>query len=156
MKRLTKGIIAGSAALTMLATGFISQWEGRSLRAYQDIVNVWTICDGDTKGVTENQVATPRECDERLARDLRIYEMGIDRCLTAPVPGKVKVSFLELAYNVGVGAFCSSTLVKKANRGDLRGACDELLKWVRAGGRVVQGLINRREASRRLCLEGLV
>jgi len=155
MRGLTKGLIAGSVALTALATGVISQIEGRELRAYQDIVGVWTICDGETKGVREGQVATHRQCDDFLARNLVSYEAGLDRCLVAPVPGKVKVAFLSWTYNVGIGAACGSTLVKKANRGDLRGACDELLKWNRAGGRYVQGLANRREAERKLCLEGL-
>lgn len=155
MNRAGKGVIAGSVALTALATGVISQFEGRELRAYQDIVHVWTICDGETKGVKPGDVATPAECDAKLARNLVTYEAGLDRCLTAPVPGKVKVAFLSWTYNVGVGAACSSTLIRKANAGDIRGACDQLLVWNRAGGKYVQGLANRRAAERSLCLEGL-
>lgn len=155
MNRIGKSLIAGSFALTALATGFISQWEGRELRAYQDIVNVWTICDGETKGVRPGDTATPAECDAMLARNLVVYEQGLDRCLTANVPGKVKVAFLSWTYNVGIGAACGSTLVRKANAGDLRGACNELPKWNRAGGREVRGLSNRRAAERALCLEGL-
>lgn len=153
MSKLKKGLIAGSIALTALATGVISQFEGRELRAYQDIVNVWTICDGETKGVKPGDVATPAECDAMLARNLVVYEAGLDRCLTAPVPGKTKVAFLSWTYNVGVGAACKSTLVRKANAGDLVGACNELLKWDKAGGRVVGGLTTRRKAERVLCLE---
>lgn len=155
MKRSTKGVIAGSAALLALATGYVQVFEGRELRAYQDIVGVWTICDGETKGVKPGDVSTPAECDSMLARNLVEYEQGLDRCLVATVPGKTKVAFISWTYNVGVRAACKSTLVRKANAGDLRGACDELLKWNRAGGRVVKGLTNRREAERKLCLEGL-
>lgn len=155
MKRTTKGLIAGSVALTALATGFISQWEGRELRAYQDIVKVWTICDGETKGVKPGDVATPAECDAMLATNLRTYEAGLDRCLTAEVPGNAKVAFLSWTYNVGVGAACGSTLVRKANAGDIRGACNELMRWNRAGGREVRGLTNRRAAERDLCLQSL-
>lgn len=155
MSKLKKGLIAGSIALTALATGVISQFEGRELRAYQDIVKVWTICDGETKGVKPGQVATPAECDAMLAKNLVTYEAGLDKCLTYPVPGKTKVAFLSWTYNVGVGAACKSTLVRKANAGDLRGACNELLKWDKAGGRVVNGLTKRRQAERALCLEGL-
>lgn len=155
MSRLKKGLIAGSLALTALATGFVSQWEGRELRAYQDIVHVWTICDGETKGVRPGDVATPAECDAMLARNLVVYEQGLDRCLTRSVPGQVKVAFLSWTYNVGVGAACGSTLVRKANAGDIRGACNELPKWNRAGGRVIQGLTNRRLAEQKLCLGGL-
>lgn len=155
MKNLTKGLIAGSIALTALATGVVSQFEGRELRAYQDIVGVWTICDGETKRVKRGDTATAAQCDTMLARNLVIYEQGLDRCLTAAVPGKAKVAFLSWTYNVGVGAACGSTLVRRANAGDVRGSCDELLKWNRAGGRVVNGLTKRRQAERELCLEGL-
>lgn len=155
MKRGTKGLIAGSVALTALATSSISFYEGRSLRAYQDIVNVWTICDGETKGVKPGDVATPAQCDAMLAKNLVVYEAGLDRCLTAEVPGVVKVQFLSWAYNVGVGAACGSTLVRKANAGDLKGACNELLKWDRAGGRIVRGLTIRRQAENKACLGGL-
>jgi len=154
MRNSAKGLIAGSVALTALATGLIGQWEGRELRAYQDIVHVWTICDGETKGVKPGDVATNKQCDEMLARNLRTYEAGLDKCLTSPVPGRVKVAFLSWAYNVGVGAACGSTLVRKANAGDIVGACNELPKWNRAGGKVVRGLSNRRAAERDLCLMG--
>ena len=154
MKRSTKGLIAGSAALTALAIGFIMPWEGRELRAYRDIVGVLTICDGDTHNVTPGMVETPAGCDLRLREHLRTYEAGLDRCLTAEVPGKAKVAFLSWTYNVGVGAACGSTLVRLANAGDIIGACNQLLRWNRAGGQVVRGLTNRREAERQLCLEG--
>lgn len=154
MNRLGKGLIAGSVALTALATTYIAQFEGRELRAYRDIVGVWTICDGETNGVKPGYVATPAQCDEMLARNLRTYEAGLDKCLTYPVPGKVKVAFLSWTYNVGVGAACGSTLVRKANAGDIVGACNELPKWNRAGGKIVRGLSNRRAAERELCLEG--
>ena len=57
-----------------------------------------------------------------------------------------------LAYNIGPGAFCGSTLVKRLNAEDYPGACREILRWNRAGGRVVQGLVNRREAEYRQCI----
>lgn len=155
MKRGTKGLIAGSVALTALATGFIAHWEGRELQAYRDIVGVWTICDGETKGVRPGDVATPAQCDSMLAQNLRTYEAGLDRCLIAPVPGPAKVAFLSWTYNVGLGAACGSTLVRKANAGDVRGACNELPKWNRAGGKVVNGLTRRRAAEQAMCLEAL-
>jgi lysozyme len=146
------GAVAASAALTALATGFISHWEGRELRAYRDIVNVWTICDGETKGVKAGDVATPAECDAMLALNLRVYEVALDKCLNASVPGSMKVALLSWTYNVGSGAACRSTLIRKANAGDLRGACAELLKWDRAGGKKVRGLTRRREAEHKLCM----
>lgn len=157
MKNSTKGLIAGSVALMALATATISQFEGRELRAYQDIVGVWTICEGETKGVRPGQVATPAECDKMLASNIAYYEAGLDRCLTAAVPGRTKVALVSWTMNVGIGAACGSTLVRKANAGDLRGACDQLLVWNKAGNplRPVSGLTVRRKAEREDCHEGL-
>lgn len=150
------GLIAGSLVLTALSTSFIGEWEGRELRAYRDIVGVLTICDGETKGVKVGDIATIAQCDAMLARNLRIYEAGLDRCLMAPMPGKTKVAILSWAYNVGVGAACKSTLVRRANAGDLAGACTELSKWDKAAGRVIRGLTRRRAAERKLCFDGLL
>jgi lysozyme len=149
-----RSILIGGGAACALAIGTVTLWEGRSLDAYQDIVGVWTICDGDTRNVRAGQKATNKECDERLIRELIAHESGMLKCVTRPLPPKVHVAFLSLTYNIGVTNFCSSTLAKKANAGDFVGACNELLKWNRAGGRFVQGLANRRAYEQRICLEG--
>lgn len=157
MKTSTKvGGAAGALLAVIVASAAIVQpWEGRELRAYRDIVGVWTICDGDTNNVRPGQVATPAECDARLAANLRRYHAELRKCLTASMPVKTEAAFVSWTYNVGWGAACSSTLVRLANAGDLRSACDQLLRWNRAGGREVRGLTNRRQAERQLCLEGL-
>jgi GH24 family phage-related lysozyme (muramidase) len=156
IKGKTAGGIAGaSAAAIALAMAFIQPWEGRELRAYQDIVGVWTICDGETKGVRAGDVATPAQCDAMLAKSVRQYAAGLDACVVPQLPVKVEAALISWTYNVGVGAACGSTLVRKLNAGDLVGACDQLLRWDRAGGRQVRGLTNRRIAERKLCLEGI-
>lgn len=152
--RVAKGsVVAGGVAAAV--AGFVSMKEGRSLTAYRDIVGVVTICDGDTTNVKMGQRATHAECDARLIEQLRIHERGMDKCLKVDLPFETKKALLSFTYNVGVGAFCKSTLLIKVNIGDTRGACDELLKWNRAGGRVVRGLTIRREEERKMCLEGL-
>ena len=92
-----------------------------------------------------------------LGAGLKDFEKGMRRCLKSPdkIPDKTYVAFLSFSYNVGIGAFCRSTLVRKANSGDLRGACKELLKWVNAGGKRIRGLVNRRKDELRICLSGL-
>ena len=92
-----------------------------------------------------------------LAREVAAYEADLDACLKDPagIPVKAKIAFVSWAYNVGTGAACRSTLVRKANAGDIAGACDELPRWNKAGGRVIRGLTNRRLSERKLCLEGL-
>lgn len=150
-----KGAVIGVAGFFAIVAGIVQPWEGRELRAYHDIVGALTICDGDTNNVTPGMVETPAGCDKRLFDNLAAYEAGLDRCLSVAVPAKVKAAFISWTYNVGVGAACGSTLVRKANAGDVVGACNELPRWNRAGGRVVRGLANRRAAEQAQCLEGL-
>lgn len=157
MKGRTIGGLAGASAAVVLtvAAAFIQPWEGRELVAYQDIVDVWTICDGDTNNVKPGQIATDAECDARILNNLRLYSTKMRGCMTREVPVKVEAAWLELTYNVGWGAFCKSTLLKLSNAGEFRAACDQLLKWVRAGGRVVRGLERRRAAAHAMCLAGV-
>lgn len=150
-----KGKIAGSLAAMAMAVSLIGDFEGKRNEAYQDIVGVWTICYGETRGVEAGDAATNAQCDAMLAEGIKDFEAGLDKCLTADVPIKPKIAFVSWAYNVGVGAACRSTLVRKANAGDIEGACNELPRWNRAGGRVIRGLTNRRITERDLCLAGL-
>lgn len=157
MKRA--GLIGGSAAALATTVALLTQLEGVRTTSYQDIVGVWTICAGETRGVGPGDTATPAECDAMLAKAIVEFENGLDKCLDdqieAVIPTETKIAMVSWAYNVGLGAACRSTLVRKANAGDLRGACDELPRWRMAGGRIVQGLVNRRVTERKLCLAGL-
>lgn len=147
--------IAGSAAAIALAISFIGGWEGLRTTAYQDIVGVWTVCYGETRGVDPGDSYTVAECDDMLAREILAFEAELDRCLTreAEMPVGMKVALVSWAYNVGTGAACRSTLVRLANAGDFEAACEQLPRWNRAGGRVIRGLTNRRMSERELCLE---
>jgi GH24 family phage-related lysozyme (muramidase) len=90
-----------------------------------------------------------------LKDEILSYERGLDRCLKADVPVGAKIAFVSWTYNVGVGAACKSTLVRKANAGDLVGACNELPRWNKAGGRTIKGLTNRRISERAMCLDAV-
>ncbi|WIY23774.1 lysozyme [Parasedimentitalea psychrophila] len=154
-----RGAIAGaSAAVVMaLATPFIAQWEGVRLEAYKDIVGVETICFGDTQGVRLGDTATMDECVARLQDDVESFYADIAGCMTNPdIPAGVQASMLELAYNVGSPNVCRSTMMRKANAGDYIGACNELRRWVNAGGQRIRGLTNRRADSKQsLCLHNV-
>ena len=153
-------VVSGALAAAVIAASlpFIAKWEGVSLTSYRDVVGVWTICYGETKGVGPGQRRTAEECRAMLEKEVARYYSGVAACMANPavVPIGVQASLTELAYNVGVGAVCKSTMMRKVNAGDYRGACDELAKWVKAGGRTWKGLVNRRADSKRaLCLQGL-
>lgn len=148
------GLLTGAGAL---AVATIGQFEGLRLVAYQDVVGVYTACYGETKGIKPGMRFTREQCDVMFIERLQEFETGMRRCLDAPdaLPDKTYVSFLSVTYNIGVGGWCGSSMVRRVNAGNLTGACDALLMWNKAGGKVVKGLTNRRQAERRLCLEGI-
>lgn len=145
------------SALLAAAVALIGTWEGVRTVAYSDIVGVPTVCFGETRGVRMGDRYTMEECRAMLGDGIIEFEAGMRKCLIRPdaVPAKTYVALLSLSYNIGTGAFCKSTVARKANAGDYRGACDALLAWNKAGGKVVKGLVNRRADERRICLEGL-
>ncbi|MBX5131598.1 lysozyme [Rhizobium lentis] len=140
-----------------LAVGFVGGKEGLSTKAYRDVVGVPTICFGETRGVKMGDTATVDECKAMLGDALVEFEANMRACLTNPdaIPDKPYVSFLSVSYNIGSRAFCGSTIARRANAGDLVGACNAILAWNKAGGRVIRGLVARRKEEQRMCLEGL-
>lgn len=148
------GAIAGSAMAA--AVTLVANWEGLYTDPYRDIVGVWTVCYGETAADhVEMRHYTAQECKDMLPKSLVKYDDGIRKCLSRELPDSMRVAFLSASYNIGVGAFCKSSMARLANAGDFRGACDALLNWNRAGGRVVKGLDNRRRDERRICLKGV-
>lgn len=159
MSRLRKaGKYGALTAVGILAVAVVGDFEGLRTKAYRDVVGIPTVCFGETRGVKMGDRYTVEECRAMLGRGLVEFETGMTKCLKNParIPDKTYVAFLSFAYNVGTGAFCKSTLARKANAGDLKGACNELPKWNKAGGKVVRGLTKRRAEERQLCLDGLV
>ncbi|MEY8120604.1 lysozyme [Falsihalocynthiibacter sp. BN13B15] len=152
------GILAASAVALASAVGFVGGWEGKENQAYWDnIGKVWTVCHGETRGVGQGDYYSDAQCAEMLAEGLLEFERQLDRCLASPVeiPVNTKIAMTAWSWNVGVGAACRSTLMRKMNAGDLLGACHELPRWNKAGGKVIRGLSNRRGTERKLCLSEL-
>ena len=147
--------LAGTVGAAAIA--LVGAWEGLRLNAYRDVVGVPTVCYGETRGVKLGDEHTRAECEAMLLVSLQKHEFGMRKCLKRPddIPVPSYVAFVSLTYNIGVGAFCRSTARKRLDVGDLKGACDAGAWFNRAGGRVISGLVNRRSAEHRLCLEGL-
>ena len=96
--------VAGSIIAAIMA--FVQPWEGRRFVAYQDVVGVWTICDGHTKGVKQGDTATPEQCDKWLAEEIAEFNAGVRGCVTRPMKPNQEVAFTSLAYNIGITGFC--------------------------------------------------
>ena len=153
-KKISTGV---TVAVIALATPFIAKWEGLETKAYKDIVGIPTVCYGETRGVKMGDTYTKEQCYAMLEKSVKEYYDGLTPYMTNPdIPVSVQASMLELAYNVGISAVGRSTMMRLANQGKYVEACNELGKWVKAGGRTVKGLENRRADSKRnLCLRGL-
>lgn len=151
-QRLTAKIGAGSVALVLPV---VMLYEGTVYRTYKDPVSILTACTGHTgPELRMGQRYTKEQCEAMLYGDLLKHADALN-CIKTPLADNQKAAFLSFAFNVGNGAFCKSTLARKANAGDLMGACAELSRWVMAGGRELQGLVKRRAAERQLCEKGL-
>lgn len=143
------------AALVLAGAGTVSYYEGKSNKAYLDPVKIATICYGQTKGVKMGQYKTDDECLESLADELVSHNNKMVMSIKTPISVKEHAAYLSLVYNIGNGAFDRSTLLRKLNAGDRVGACMELLRWDKAGGKVLRGLTLRRQDENKLCLEGV-
>jgi lysozyme len=94
----------------------------------------------------------PVKALQRKITDVQKFEGALKQCVTVPLHQREYDSYLSLAYNIGPTAFCNSTLVRLLNQARYEEACAQILRWNRAGGRVVQGLTNRRQAEYRQCI----
>lgn len=128
----------------------IAYFEGIRLKPYRCPAGLWTVGVGHLIGETLpdswNRRFTVDEAYALLAQDIARFERGVTRYCTIDLTQHQFDALVSLAFNIGVGAIQRSTLRKKINRGDFEGAAKSILKYNRAGGRVLKGLDLRRKA----------
>lgn len=146
--RLAVGALAVSAA----ALVGIATHEGYRSEAYKDAVDIPTIGFGETAGVKMGDETTPERALVQLLESTEKHADAIRQCIRVPLYQHEFDAYISLAYNIGTRAFCQSTLVKKLNAKDYAGACEEIRRWNKAGGKVLPGLVKRREAEYRMCM----
>ncbi|MEZ2756466.1 lysozyme [Providencia vermicola] len=148
-QKLTVLVGAGASAIALTV---IAYFEGVRYEPYEDVGGVLTVCYGHTgKDIVPDKIYSKEECNELLELDFMRTKLQVDRLVKVPVNEHTKAALYSFAFNVGTGAFAKSTMLKKLNEGDQYGACEELKKWVYAGGKVWRGLVNRREAEAAIC-----
>lgn len=135
----------------------IKQHEGVRNTAYQDSVGVWTIGVGHTAArgdpiPKKGMVLTPAEVDEVLAKDLTYFEKKVSEVVKVPLNQNQFDALVSLCFNIGEEAFRRSTLVRRLNAKLYQEAADQFLVWNKAGGKVLNGLVNRRKKERALFL----
>lgn len=181
MNPLTKRLIALGASSVIAITGglLVAPFEGKSNKAYLDMVGIPTVCFGETKGVKLGDYRSDEHCEASLASELTIYNEGMKKNVRVPLTDYEEIAYTSFVWNVGLGAWNSSTLLKKLNAGDREGACKQILVWnkatfdkrgaekQRASGEVctakssqpgkysctVKGLTNRRVAEYQVCMD---
>jgi len=130
----------------------IKKFEGCKLDAYQCSAKVWTIGFGTTKGVKEGDHCTMREAEDWLADDLYEFEKYIHKYVNTPLDQNQFDSLVAWTYNLGPTNLRESTLLVRINDLDFDDVPYQMKRWNRAGGKVLDGLVRRREAESLLWL----
>lgn len=135
----------------------IKRFEGLRLKAYSDVAGVLTIGYGHTSAagapkVYAGQTITEADAEKILMSDLAKFEARVSRLVKVPLTDNQFAVLVSFDFNTG--ALHKSTLLKKLNAGDYDAVPAELMKWVNAGGKRVQGLVNRRAAEAGLWAKG--
>lgn len=133
----------------------VAAFEGFRSCPYRDAVGVWTIGYGETKNIGPGTKCWSKtQAREALARRLtNDFGAAVDRVVKVPLNQNQFDALTSLAYNIGTGGFASSTVVRRLNAKDYRGAADAILMWDKAGGRRLLGLTLRRRRERALFLK---
>lgn len=146
-----------------VAVPLVAKWEGLKTTAYLDRIAsppVWTICYGETEGVRANETRSQAQCEAGLRQGLVRYRNGLHRhfepvTIQHRLTPERDAAFVSLSWNVGISGAGNSTATRRLNAGDIRGACQAIGMWNRAGNRVIRGLVNRRADETALCLKGV-
>ena len=147
--------------LNKASLDLIKRWEGCKLKAYKCSAGVWTVGYGLTTSagfieVGPNTTITQAEADWYLEKTIEKFLAQIEPAITAPINANELGAFTSLAYNIGPTAFRKSSALRHFNAGNKDKVPNALRMWRKAGGKVVKGLVNRREAEVDLFLTPVV
>lgn len=132
----------------------IADYEGCRLQPYQCSAGVWTDGIGNTRGVMPGKTITERQAAGNFITNVLRVEAALARCVAVSMPQQVYDALVSLAFNVGTGNACGSTMVALLKQGRWRDACGQLPRWVYVKGVFNQGLNNRRQREMAWCLRG--
>jgi len=132
------------------AIELIKKFEGCRLTSYADSVGVMTIGYGHIDGVKKGQRISQQKADQFLAQDVEIAANEVSRLVTAEINQNQFDALVSFTFNLGAKNLAESTLLRNVNSGNFRSAADQFGRWVFAGGVLIKGLVNRREAERQL------
>lgn len=134
------------------AEALVQKFEGFCSKAYKCPAGVWTIGYGHTRGVKQGDIMPKARALEILRRDLQEAGDTVNRLVTVPLTQGQYDALCCFVFNLGARNFRNSTLLRKLNNQDYKGAADEFLRWTKANGRELPGLVKRRKAEKQLFL----
>jgi lysozyme len=131
----------------------IKKHEGLRLEAYLPTPNdVWTIGYGHTHTTKQGQKITEAQAEALLRKDIKWAEEAVNKSVVVPLTQNQFDALVSFVFNVGAGAFGSSTLLRLLNSKDYEGAANQFLRWNKQKGVALKGLTKRREEERKLFL----
>lgn len=139
-------------SVSAAAVGMVAQFEGYRSEAYLDEGGVPTIGYGETLGVKLGDITTSERAKVQLLNSLNKHATDIRPYIKVPLHQWEFDAYSSFAYNVGVGSFRQSTLLKLLNAGKYSQACAQLKRWVYIKGRKSKGLTNRRNVEYEVCM----
>ena len=152
--RKTAAFTGLTAAALAIAAALIGGFEGKRNVPYKDPVGILTVCYGHTGKDIQQRPYSDAECLALLQKDVEKHADAL-ACIKTPLQLREQIAFISLAYNIGQAKFCGSTLVKKANAGDMAGACAGMSAWRNGckNGKCspLPGLVKRRAVERAVC-----
>lgn len=149
--------LAATFVLSAAGVAGIIHDEGKVNRVYLDPVRIPTVCVGHTATVTladVGKVYSDAVCADLLQKDTRVAQAAVQRLVKTPITQEQYDALTSFTFNVGSGNLASSTLLKYLNAGQCRAAAAEFHKWIKAKGKVLNGLITRRERESALFATG--
>ena len=132
----------------------IKFYEGLELEAYKCAAGVWTIGYGWTHDVKEGDTITEERAEELLREGIVQYENAVDDLVNVPLEQHQFDALVSWVYNLGRANLASSTLLKKVNAQEYAEVPEQIKRWNKAGGKVLEGLTKRRESEARLWSTG--
>ena len=129
----------------------VKHFEGLRLCKYKDPVGIWTICYGHVLAQPDrSNCVTEAKCTEILRTDLNRFERCVSAAVKVPLNSDQFSALVSFSFNVGCGALGGSTLLKLLNQRQYAQVCPQLKRWIYAGGRILPGLVRRRDAECKL------
>lgn len=145
----SKAAAAGVGIIAM-ATLIIAPFEGKVNTPYRDPVGILTVCYGHTGADVGTRRRTDAECLQLLEADVKKHAKALE-CTDGRYNLHQGAAIVSHAYNIGVAGFCRSSAAKAARAGDYATACQKLALHVKAKGKVLPGLVTRRNFERAIC-----